>query len=62
MARCQRRLHPSRRSSRPVMNMQGIFISFEDGQPGGLSVAVSSGSVANAAGYSDEYAGHIHLL
>lgn len=44
------------------MNMQGVFISFEDGQPGGLFVAVSSGSVANAARYSDEYAGHIHLL
>ena len=29
---------------------------------GGLFVAVSSDSVANAAGYSDEYAGHIHLL
>lgn len=34
------------------MNMQGIFISFEDGQPGGLFVAVSSGSVANAAGHT----------
>lgn len=44
------------------MNMQGIFISFEDGQPGGLFVAVSSDSVANAAGYSDEYARYIHLL
>lgn len=44
------------------MDMQGIFISFEDGQPGGLFVAVSSGSVANAAGYSDGYAGHIHFL
>ena len=33
------------------MNMQGIFISF-DVQSGGLYVAVSSGSVANAAGHT----------
>lgn len=43
------------------MNMQGIFISF-DVQSSGLYVAASGDSVANAARYSDEYAGHIHLL
>ena len=32
-----------------VVNMDGIFISFEDEQSGGLFIAVSSGSVANAA-------------